>query len=282
MRRPTTSTIITLGLLAGLATASQGCFWVTTKSEGKTLERKVSAVETKLEGQESQVEAKVKQLEKVLAEATELLAKNSANIGDDVKNMDNDLRQLRGLLNEVKRYTDEIREENAKFAAKMDERDKVYMMKLNDLDQRLMAFEMKAAGPQTASEIWKEGKSSFDKGDYENARNMFKRLVVKFPQDGNADDAQYYRAEAYMKEKQYDLAIAEFQKIFQNYDTSNFADDAFLRAGEAAEEIKACREARAYYNALMTKYPKGTLAKKASTRDKFLKKNANNTKYCKK
>lgn len=273
---------ITTLALVGLATVSQGCFWVTTKSEGKTLGRKVTAVETKLEGQESQVEAKVQQLEKVLAEATELLAKNSANIGDDVKNMDNDLRQLRGLLNEVKRYTDEIREENAKFAAKMDERDKLYLMKLADLDQRLMAFEMKAAGPQTAPEIWKEGKAAYDKGDYETARTMFKRLVVQFPRDNNADDAQYYRAESYMKEKNYELAIAEFQKIFQSYDSSSVADDAFLRAGEAAEELKSCREARAYYNTLMTKFPKGTFAKKAKQRDAFLKKNANNSKYCKK
>jgi TolA-binding protein len=69
-------------------------------------------------------------------------------------------------------------------------------MKLDDMDKRLVAFEMKAAGPQTAPEIWKEAKAAYDKGSYEDARNLFKRLVVKFPQDSNADDAQYYRGES--------------------------------------------------------------------------------------
>lgn len=260
--------------------ASAGCFWVTTKSEGKAIQQDVEALENRANERETELAGKLKELEKVLKEATDLLARNSADLGQEVKGMDSDLRRMRGLLNEVKRYTDDIRKEIKALEGKMDKRDKVYQMRFEDLDKRLVALETKAAGPKDPDSIYKAGKTAFDRGAFRDARVMFKRLVVRFPTHKLADDAQYYRAESYMKEKSYEDAIREFQKIFDKYAKSSFADDAFFRAGEAAEKLKNCREARAYYNALRSKYKKSKLAKKAAARDKFLKKNAKKKKVC--
>jgi tol-pal system protein YbgF len=269
-----------IALLALLSTP--GCFWFTTKSEGEKLQNRVDTVESKVGGQQEKIDAKLAELEKVLKSATELLARNSADLGQDVKSLDADLRTMRGLLNEVKKYTDDLKSDITDLEGKMDQRDKVYQMKFDDLDKRLMALEAKAAGPQTPDDLWKEGKKAFDGGDYATARDDFKRLVVRFPSDDHADDAQYYRAESYMKEKSYEQAIIEFQKIFDKYSKSNFADDAFYRAGEAAEQMKSCREARAYYGALKARFPKSSLARKGAKRDAFLKKHAKNRKYCRK
>jgi len=266
--------------LAATAVLGTGCFWVTTKAEGKAIEDDVQVLQTKVASQGNELDEKASKLEKVLKEATDLLARNSADLGQDVKGMDADLRNLRGLLNEVKKYADELRDELHNFEEKVDQRDKVYLMKLDDLDKRLMAIEAKNAGPQDPDGLYKEGKQAFDKGAYADARHYFKNLVVRFSTHKLADDAQYYRGESYMKEKSYEAAIREFQKIFEKYADSSWADDAFYRAGEAAEALKSCREARAYYGALRTKYKKSRLVKKAASRDAFLKKRANNKKYC--
>ncbi len=272
--------VVPLALL--LATAATGCFWVTTKAEGKALQKDVTHLESTVGTQQGQIDAKMKELQKVLDSATELLARNTANIGDDVKGLENDLRHMRGLLNEVKSYTDDLKEKNAQLTAKLEERQKYIDNKLSDMDQRLMILENKTAGPQTPEELYRAGKEAMDKKDYETARQYFKNLVLRHSMHTLADDAQYLRGETYMREKNYDAAIAEFQKIFDKYPTGDMADDAFYRAGQAAEALKSCTEARAYYGALRSKYPKSSLAKKAHSRDRYLAKHLKDKKVCKK
>ncbi len=269
-------------LLALLATAASGCFWVTTKAEGKALKKDVSKLEGTVGTQESKIDAKMIELQKVLDSATELLARNTANIGDDVKGLEDNLRHMRGLLNEVKSYTDDLREKNVQLTTQLQERQKYIDNKLSDMDQRLMVLENKTAGPQTPEELYRAGKEAMDKKDYETARQYFKNLVLRHSMHTLADDAQYLRGETYMREKNYNAAIAEFQRIFDKYPTGDMADDAFYRAGQAAEALKSCTEARAYYGALRSKYPRSALAKKAQSRDHYLAKHAKNKKVCKK
>ena len=52
------------------------------------------------------------------------------------------------------------------------------------------------------------------------------------------------------------------------------------RAGEVAESLKWCTDARAYFGLLRQKYPKSSLARKAKAKDRTLKKNARNKKKC--
>jgi len=269
-------------LVALLATAATGCFWVTTKAEGKALQKDVTHLKSTVGTQQGKIDAKMVELQKVLDSATELLARNTANIGDDVKGLENDLRHMRGLLNEVKSYTDELKSKNAALTARLEERQKYIDNKLADMDQRLMILENKTAGPQTPEELYRAGKAAMAKKDYETARRYFKNLVLRHSMHSLADDAQYLRGETYMREKHYDAAIAEFQKIFDKYPTGDMADDAFYRAGQAAEALKSCTEARAYYGALRSKYPRSSLAKKAHSCDRYLAKHARNKKVCKK
>src|SRR5678816_3610755 len=69
-----TAAVILLPLALG------GCFWVTTKAVGKTMNRKVDT----LEEQMSKQEQALPKLQEVLDQATKLLARNSADIGNQV------------------------------------------------------------------------------------------------------------------------------------------------------------------------------------------------------
>jgi TolA-binding protein len=68
--------------------------------------------------------------------------------------------------------------------------------------------------------------------------------------------------------------------VFDKYADSSLADDALFRAGEAAEKLKNCTEARAYFGLIKSKYPKSNLAKKAGEKDKALKSAAKDKKKC--
>ncbi|HTM20428.1 MAG TPA: tetratricopeptide repeat protein [Kofleriaceae bacterium] len=253
------------------------CFWVTTKSEGEQLQKDQKQLDKRVVDLEKGMDAKAKELQKVLDSATQLLARNSANIGEQVSTLENDIRELRGLLSEIKRNTDALQASGDKMAADL----KPIQQKLVDLDGRLAVLEQKAAGPQTAPELFTAGKEAFAAKDYAAARGYFKKLVTKFPDDARAAEAQFLRAETHRLEKDWEQAIVEYQKIMDKYPKSEWGDDAFFHAGEAAEALKNCAEARAYYSALKQNYKSSSFVKEATSRDDNLKKKAKDSKVCK-
>src|SRR5690606_4512818 len=98
--------------------------------------------------------------------------------------------------------------------------------------------------------------------------------------DEHADDAQFQRAESYAKEKKYQESLGEYQRVFEKYPDSALADDAAFRAGEAAEALKWCTDARAYFGLLVKRWPKSNLVKKAKSKDAAIKKNSKSKAKC--
>ena len=255
-----------------------GCFWFTTKSEGEGLRKDVTTLQSKIDSKEQDLTADIAKLQTALQSADQLMKKNSANLGADVSTMQDDLRNLRGLITASKTYADEI-------AAKVDAQN----AKLDALAARVDALEKIAEGNSAGGtptlganpdDLWEQGKAAFGAQRWDEARDAFKKLVVGFPDHPKAAQAQYFRAEAYFQQKQYDAAIGEFQKVVDKYSTSDLADDALFREGESAEALLHCTEARAYFGLLGQKYPKSNLVKKAQDKDKQLKKEAKDKSKC--
>jgi TolA-binding protein len=241
-----------------------GCFAFTTKHEGEELRKDVTKLEQGMGG-------KVEKLEKVLDEATKLLTRSSADVGAEVASLGEDQRRLTGLVMEAKRLADQL--------GPMVERHEI---KLTELEARLAAVETKTAAPpaKSASDLWNEGQAAMSAGDLARAELAYRTLVVKYPGDGRAAEAQLQRAEVLVKQKRTQEALGEFQKVYDKYPGSPFADRALWRAGEMAEALKWCTDARAYYGLLRQKYPKSDLAKKAKDKDAALKKAASDKRKC--
>lgn len=260
-----------------LCAALGGCFWVTTKSEGEGLRKDVNALQARVDTKEKDLSGEVDQLKQTLDEAAKVLKRNSADIGADVQSLQDDMRNVRGLVTASKTYTDEIKANVDKLNAQ-----------LAALDARVAALEKIAGGGgggggtlgANADDLWATGKAAFEAQRWDEARDNFKKLVVGFPDHPRASQAQYFRAEAYFQQKQYDSAIGEYQKVVDKYATSDLADDALFREGESAEALKNCTEARAYFGLLGQKFPKSNLVKKAEEKDKQLKKDAKNKAKC--
>lgn len=260
-------------LLLGLS----GCFWATTKSEGKALRKDVDDLEVRVAKKEEDVAGRLVELKRVLDEATKILKRNSADIGADVEALRNDIRVSTGLVSTAKNMLDEMKAEQEKIKAATDER-------LLALEARLAVLETgKTPGGAAAGnpdELWSQATAFFGNKKWNEARDAFKKLSLNFPNHDRADDAQYFRGETYFQEASYDAAIGEYQKVWEKFEQSALADDALFRAGEAAEKLKNCTEARAYFGALKQKYPQSTLLKKAETKDKELKAAAKNKSKC--
>lgn len=260
----------TISFLA-LLSFSSGCFWFTTKHEGKELRKDLDRVDAQLDSQQASVKGKVAELQTVLDKATKLLTRNSADIGAEVDELERDNTKLRGLVMEAKRLTEAV------AAAAKEQRER-----LDSLETRLTALETKSAAEpaKSASELLAEGRKHFDAKRYDKARALFKTVVVRHSTSSVAPEAQYYRGEARFRQKDFKSAIGEFQKVFDKYPKSRRADEALYRAGESAESLKWCTDARAYFGVLVKRYPRSSLVKRAKKKLTKLKKNSRNKKVC--
>lgn len=259
-------------LITLVAMQSGACFWVTTKHEGKMLREDVDRIDEVVSKQEDSLGSSVKKLKSTLDEASTLLARNSADLGAQFDELENENARLTGLVMEAKRYANQVYTDMQAFEKRIE-----------TLESRLAAVEGKAFEPpkvQTGNELYDEGMEAFRANDYNKARELFRKLVIKYPGHEKADDAQFHRGQAYFVQKDYKSALEEFQAVFDKFPQSSLADDAIFRAGEAAENLKWCTDARAYFGLLRQKYPKSDMAAKAKKKGDELKKNAKKKSVC--
>jgi tol-pal system protein YbgF len=245
-----------------------GCTAVTTKHEGQVMRQNIDELKLRLDAKEKTLDDQIAELKRVLDESAKLLKRNSADLGADVEKLRDDIRNATGLVTAVQTEVNEMRKQAQKVDA---------------LEARIAALEAKApnpANPTTPEDIWSLGKTAFEAGRWDEARDLFKKLVSNYPTHVRAGEAQYFRAEALAKKGDVDTAIGEFQKMLDKYPDHKLTDDALFRAGELAYGQKNCTEARAYFGTLRQKYPKSELAKQAEGKDKAIKGALKNKSKC--
>ncbi len=258
--------------VVALALQTSACFWVTTKHEGQTLRKDVNRIDEIQNAQEETMGSSVDKLKSTLDEASKLLARNNADLGAQFDELEQENARLTGLVMEAKRLTDGIYTDVQRFDKRID-----------DLETRLAELEGKASAPAPAKSpdaLYEEGMRALTANDYFKAREIFRKLVIKYPHHSRADDAQYHRGESYYVQQDYKSAVKEYQAVFEKFGSSSLADDALFRAGEASEKLKQCIDARAYYGLLQQRYPKSSKASAAKKKDGYLKKRLKNRKYC--
>lgn len=266
--------LIRSGLAAALLFAGPGCFWVTTKSEGDTLRKNVNELEGRVDAKEKQFDGKVEELQKVLDDATRLLKRNSADLGADVDQLRNDVRIANGLVSAINNQMAELK-------AALETQKKESDARIAALEARLGTVETgKPTTNATADDLWRLGSAAFEAQKFNDALEIFKRLLATYPTHDRADDAQYFRGQSYTNLKDWDSAIREYQRLFDKYPDSPLADDGLYFAALAAETLKNCSEARTYLGLVKQKFPKSNVSKISDDADKRIKAALKNKAKC--
>jgi tol-pal system protein YbgF len=107
-------------------------------------------------------------------------------------------------------------------------------------------------------ELYDQAKQAFDAGELEKAREGFQEFTKRFPNSQNADNAQFWIGEIYYREKWYEKAIVEYQKVVENYPKGNKVRSAMLKQGYAFLNIGDKANARLILKELISKYPDTT------------------------
>lgn len=105
------------------------------------------------------------------------------------------------------------------------------------------------------ADLYTSSKQAFDQGDFEAARKGFHKIITDFPTSQHADNAQFWIGEIYYREKWYEKAILEYQKVIENYPKGNKVPASLLKQGFAFLSLGDKANARLILNELAKKYP---------------------------
>ena len=268
------SKLVSLSIVATLASTLGGCFWATTKSEGEALRKDVKSLQDRLNTKEAALDDQIGQLKQVLEDSSKLLKRNSADLGADVDQLRNDVRTANGLVTAMNNTYNELKAAFDAYRKSNDQR-------LERLEERLGQIESgKPSASSSPEELWRLGSAAFQASRFNDAIEIFKRLTQSYPTHDKADDAAYFRGQGYTNLKDWEKAIGAYQQLNEKYPTGDLTDDGLYFAALAAIQLKQCGEARTYLSIIKSKHPKSNVTKASTDLDAQTKKDQKNKSKC--
>lgn len=196
-----------------------------------------------------------------------------AGINAHIVGLQDDLQGVRGNLEETEYMVGQRMNASEELGREIQVRlDKMALnlekieTKVNDIEQYLNLEPERAQAQQPSTnaadtkklsdtELYTSSKQAFDQGDFEAARKGFHKIITEFPTSEHADNAQFWIGEIYYREKWYEKAILEYQKVIENYPKGNKVPASLLKQGFAFLSLGDKANARLILNELAKKYP---------------------------
>jgi len=121
-----------------------------------------------------------------------------------------------------------------------------------------------AAADEAAA--YRDAFSLLKAGEYDQAIAGFQAYLSAFPDGPNADNAQYWLAEAHHVNRRFEQAIEHYRKLVANFPQSAKLTHARLKTGDCLFELGRREEAEAELKALVAEHPTSTAARLAEER----------------
>ncbi|MBF0232281.1 MAG: tol-pal system protein YbgF [Desulfamplus sp.] len=118
--------------------------------------------------------------------------------------------------------------------------------------------------------LYNTAKASLDSGKNEQARNQFEDFIKRYPASENADNARFWIADSYYRDKWYEKAILEYQRVVEEYSKGNKVPSALLKQAYSFANLGEKGNARLILNELIKRYPQTQEAESAKAKLKTL------------
>lgn len=235
----------------------------------------------------------------VREEEEEALRHQSAGLRAKIEALNEDIRALNGRIEELEHLLNRQKQMKAEGIKAEEERVEKLAKSTKTNDERIYRIEQylnfepsEQKAPVTKTdektaakiipadevktglnedEIYRMAKQAFDQGDSDAARKKFQELIEQFPKSERADNAQFWIGEIYYREKWYEKAILEYQKVIENYPKGNKVPASLLKQGLAFLNLGDKNNSRLILEELIKKHPKSNEAKIAKDKVKSIK-----------
>lgn len=272
-----------LGAVVALVAALSGC---ATTSDISGVENRVSYLERRFNDSEKnrdQYQLRMEDFRKNQIDQMQQVRTQTAELYAAIDRMREDIQKLNGRL--------EIRERNLNeqptggaVSDRMIEIEKEVLAlreRIARLEEYLNLSNVKKTTPQAAtveqqakakpvatpdqaqseSEHYAKAKQMFDIGDLDGARGEFQLFLKRFPKSASADAAQFWIAEVYYRQKWYEKAILEYQKVIEGYPKGNKIQAALLKQGFSFFNLGDKANGKLVLKELIKKFPNSNEAK---------------------
>ncbi len=268
---------------------ASGC--VTTQ-DFSILENRVVALEmdnsrriSKEKQQSKEMALAVNRVESGLQKSGKSYREGYAELKSLVEELRNENRQLLGRLEESEHRLGQLGKQTAdQSGTELTRLDTVVSKNFQRLTvlEQYMGFEPSEAGtaPARGGEtaqadtgekgLYANSKRFLDQEEYDQARKGFEQFLKLYPESDNADNARFWIADSYYREKWYEKAILEYQKVVEKYAKGNKVAAALLKQGYAFANLGEKANARLILKELIKKYAGTNEAKIAAKKLKTL------------
>lgn len=240
---------------------AQGC---AMRRDVVFLDERIDGVETLISKQKTQTD-----------EADTAIRKEYARISNDVENLTEQLRQIDGKSDEKLYAMEKKSVSPAKLKSEMDRIEALITdvsLRLANLEKTI-AYDKAEAKKNAASldvpvdpnvpssssppdtRLYDDALKALEKNDTKGAREKLTSLMKDHPQSKHLDNAQFWIGETFYREKWYQKAILEYQKVIENYPRGAKVPAAYLKQGLAFFELKEADNAKLILNQLIKKFP---------------------------
>jgi len=111
------------------------------------------------------------------------------------------------------------------------------------------------------NELYARAKQDFDSGELEAARAGFQEFLKRYPKSAIGDSAQFWVGEIFYRQKWYEKAILEYQKVIENYPKGNKVQASLLKQGFSFFNLGDKSNGKLILKELINKYPNSNEAK---------------------
>lgn len=99
--------------------------------------------------------------------------------------------------------------------------------------------------------------------DYDRGLDALASFLVKYPDHPFAENALYWRGEAFFAKGEYARAIEQFEAVLARFGAGSKAPDSLLKLGMCHDKLGARDRAREFWERLRSDYPRSEAARKA-------------------
>jgi tol-pal system protein YbgF len=118
-------------------------------------------------------------------------------------------------------------------------------------------------GEGSPTEIYLQAFGDYASGHYQTAIHGFETFLQRYPNNSYASNAQFWLGDCYFNQQQYPLAIQEFERVLNDYQSAPKNPDALLKIAIAQLQLGGTDEARQAIETLGQRYPESTATQKA-------------------
>jgi tol-pal system protein YbgF len=118
-------------------------------------------------------------------------------------------------------------------------------------------------GEGSPTEVYLQAFGDYASGHYQTAIHGFETFLQRYPNNSYASNAQFWLGDCYFNQQQYFLAIQEFERVLNDYQSAPKNPDALLKIAIAQLQLGDTEEALQAIDTLGQRYPKSTATQKA-------------------